>query len=513
VARRSGRRAAPARRRARTPGSCTYHPAAIGDLARLDRATLAVALLTAAAAAAVRLVPAAAYPLWQDEVASARITVEPTLGGALDRVAGSESTPPLWYALAWALEQTGLPVEAGRGIGVAAGTVLAGLLVLYAARLLPLWAAGLAGLVAALGSQLVLRGSELRAYALYALLALVFAWLLERAAEAPSRGRLVAFWAVTATGLLTHYFFLFLLLPGLLWVWRTPSFRTARARVTAASALALVPFVAWTPFLAEQVENQRFSWIGDFSLVKALSVYSAFVWNAGPLYVRDIVDLGFWEGAVRIAAVAVVLAGCLAAWRLGRRGRLVALLALGPVALAALLWLAGENLFTTRNLLAAAPFAAVAVAALAASLPRWAGPAAGAVVLGAVAGGLVRDAQLAPPPYDELADALVDVGWSASGQVAIFGGAHELSYLGTAYAIRGPVSWYLPGRPRLELADGQACEQAFVIAPAGRGRHIVERAEDASTVDEVIVARIPCGDDLQERVDAAHGFLFVAVPG
>jgi uncharacterized membrane protein len=170
--------------------------------------------------------------------------VEPTLGGALDRVAESESTPPLWYALAWVVEQSGLPVEAGRWIGVAAGTLLVGLLVLYAARLLPLWAAGLAGLVAALGSQLVLRGSELRAYALYALVALTFAWLLERAAEAPSRGRLAALWAVAAAGLLTHYFFLFLLLPGLVWVWRTPSFRSARARVTAATALALVPFAA-----------------------------------------------------------------------------------------------------------------------------------------------------------------------------------------------------------------------------------------------------------------------------
>ena len=314
---------------------------------------------------------------------------------------------------------------------------------------------------------------------------------------------------MAAAGLLTHYFFLFLLLPGLVWVWRTPSFRSARARVTAASALALVPFAAWAPFLAQQVENQRFSWIGDFSLVKALSVYSAFVWNAGPLYVRDIVNVGFWEGVARIGVLALVLAGCVAAWRLGRRGRLVALLALGPVVLAALLWLAGENLFTTRNLLAAAPFAAVAVAALAASLPRWAGPAAGAVLLAAVAGGLAREAQLSPPPYDELADALVEVGWGPRAQVAIFGGAHELTYLGTAYAIRGPVSWYLPGRPRLELADGQACEQAFAIAPAGRGRAVVELAEDARTVDGVAVARIPCDDDLQERANAGHGFLFV----
>jgi hypothetical protein len=263
----------------------------------------------------------------------------------------------------------------------------------------------------------------------------------------------------------------------------------------------------------EQIENQRFSWIGDFSLLKAVAVYSAFGWNAGPLYVRDLVQIGALDGILRVGVFLAVVAGCVLVWRLGPRGRLIAILALAPAGMVALLWLAGENLFTARNVLACAPFAAVAIAALAAALPRrWGRLAAAACVL-VVAGGLAREVQLAPPPYDEIADALVDVGWSPSGQVAIFGGAHELSYLGTAYAIRGPVSWYLPGRPRLELADGQACEQAFVIAPAGRGRHIVERAEDASTVDEVIVARIPCGDDLQERVDAARGFLFVAVPG
>ncbi|HWM13897.1 MAG TPA: hypothetical protein VNO56_05405, partial [Gaiellaceae bacterium] len=195
-----------------------------------------------------------------------------------------------------------------------------------------------------------------------------------------------------------------------------------------------------------------------------------------------------------------------------RRGRLVAFLALGPVALAALLWLAGENLFTARNVLAAAPFAAVAVAALAAALPRRAGLAAGAVLLAAVAGGLVREEQLAPPPYDELADALVELGWSPDGQVAIFGGAHELTYLGTPYAIRGPVSWYLPGRPRLELADGQACERAFAVAPPGRGAVLVERAEDTRTVDDVTVARIPCGRDLPELVRSERGYLFVASP-
>ena len=126
--------------------------------------------------------------------------IEPTIGAALGRVEETESTPPLWYGLAWIVEQAGLPVEAARGIGVLAGALLAGLLVVYARRLLPLWAAGLAGLIVALAGQLVLRGAELRAYALYALLALAFAWLLERAAEKTSWGRLAALAGVARPG-------------------------------------------------------------------------------------------------------------------------------------------------------------------------------------------------------------------------------------------------------------------------------------------------------------------------
>ena len=437
--------------------------------------------------------------------------VEPTLGAALDRVRDTESTPPLWYALAWVVEQTGAPVEAARGIGVAAGALLAGLLVVYAGRILPLWAAGLAGLVVALGGQLVLRGAELRAYGLYALLALAFAWLLERAAEAPRGRRLAALAAVTAAGLLTHYFFLFVAAAALAWLWTRPSLRPARSRVVAATAAGVVPFIAWTPFLGQQVENQRFSWIGDFSLLKAVAVYSAFVWNAGPLYVRDLVDVGRPEALARVGAFVLVAAGCAAAWRMGARGRLVALLALGPVALAALLWLAGENLFTARNVLASAPFAAIAVAALAAALPRAAGPVAGAALLALVVAGLVREHRLAPPAYDRIADELVELGWRPGGQLALYGGAHELSYLGSAYALRGPVTWYLPGRPTFVLYDGapQPCERAFAVAPPGRGLRVVERAEEVRKVDGLTVARVPCADDLRRRVGRSAGFLFV----
>jgi mannosyltransferase len=464
------------------------------------RWTIVVALLVAVLAAAVRVVPAVDYPLWQDEVASARIIVEPTLGDALERVEETESTPPAWYALAWLLHEAGAPVEAMRGISVVASVLLAGLLVPYGRRFLPLWGAATAGLLVALGGQLVSRGFELRAYALYALLALVFAWLLERAVERPRGGRLAALALCTALGLLTHYFFALVAIAGLLWLWTRWQLRAVRLRVSAATALGLVPFLAWAPFFWTQLQNQRFSWIGDFNLLKAAASYSALFWSAGPLYVRDQVQLGVWEALARLAVFAVVAAGSVALARASERGRLVAFLATVPVALAALLWLVGAEVFTSRNLLAVAPFAALACAGLLAALPRPVALAGAAAALAVAVGGFLREQDFEPPPYERLADALVAEGWRPGDPIAISGGAHELPALGSSYGLRSPVGWYLPGHPELVLPPpegAEPCERAFTITP---GVGADERIE---------VGRVPCDASLEERVARAGAILFV----
>src|SRR3979409_1370582 len=114
------------------------------------RAMLVVALL----AAGVRLPGAYTQALWQDEVASARILNEPSLPRLLAHVARTESTPPLWYLLGWLIRQAGTPVQDVRLLSVAAGGVLAGLVVELARRVVPLPFAVFAGLLTAFSSQL-----------------------------------------------------------------------------------------------------------------------------------------------------------------------------------------------------------------------------------------------------------------------------------------------------------------------------------------------------------------------
>lgn len=429
--------------------------------------------------------------------------MEPALGDALDQVGETESTPPVWYVLGWAAHDAGLSVEAVRFLSVLAGALTAALVVVYARRMLPLWAAGTAGVLVALGAQLVARGHELRAYALFALLSVAFAFALEAAAARPGWLRLLALGACVAAGVLTHYFFALLVVAGLVW---------ARSlRLTAVCAAGLAPFLLWLPWFLDQYGNDRFSWIEDFDLLKALSVYSAFFWNAGPLFVAtEDVGLSAGEAVARIAVLVLVLAG---SWVLARSGtgRAAAALAVLPVALAALLWLAGADVFTTRNVLCAAPFAAVAIAAALAALPRPAAVPAGAAAVALAAAGLVHERTLAPPDYDRIAGALVVEGWRFGDPVAVFGGVHEHLQLGSAYALRSPVAWYLPGHPFLRLPQqgAETCEDAFVLAPPGRAEVVLASGNDPRAVDGVRVARVPCDAGLPNRVRAEGGVWFV----
>jgi Dolichyl-phosphate-mannose-protein mannosyltransferase len=474
---------------------------AIMPLVPTERRHLVLAaVLVAAAAIAARAPGAIVYPLWQDEVASARILIEPTPWEAVARVAETESTPPTWYGVAWIFHWAGVPVEAVRWLSVLFGAAAAVLTLAFARRFLPLPAATVAGLVVALAWQLLVRGHELRAYSLYLLLTIAFAFALLAAAQRATTARLAALAGITALGLLTHYFFALALATGLLWLsfrglsgtvslsrdsgsdlpaegdfeGRRLSDRLSQGRfrgclVTLSLLVGIVPALVWLPGFVQQVENDRYSWVASFDALDAAAVYSTFFWNAGELYV-EAQDLAVppLQALGRLAILAVVLAGAALLWPRGDAARLAALLATVPVALASLLWLSGGSVFTTRNLVCASPFAAIAIAAVLARLARPAAIAGGAVMLGLLGVGLVQERTLRPPPYEDYADALAALGWTPADPVYFRGGAHRLSYLGSAYALRSPIGWYLPGHPFLRLTEESCGRRFFFVDGAAR---------------------------------------------
>lgn len=428
-------------------------------------AALAVALLAIGA----RAPGAVNYPLWQDEVATARIMEEPTFGRMLEHVRETESTPPAWYSLAWSAHKAGLSVEAVRWLSVLFGGALAVLTLLFASRFLPFWAAVLAGTISALAWQLVNRGHELRAYALYAVLSIAFALLLERAARRPGRSVLAVLALSVALGLLTHYFFFLVLATGLLWLWSSDTARTARLRVTASVSAGILPALLWLPGFADQIENQRYSWVAGFDLLKAAAVYSTFFWNAGALYVEaDDVSIPVLEAVLRVGILVGVLAGAVALARLPGPARLCALLATVPVLAASVVWLVGAEVFVTRNLLCTAPFAGICLAALPMLVPRPVAMAGGAAIVALLGLGLVQERTLRPPPYDELAAQLVANGWTQADVVNVIGGAHRLSYLGDVHAISSPVGWNLPGHPVFRPTRESTCPLYVIDGPKRR---------------------------------------------
>ena len=437
------------------------------------RHLLLAATLIAAAAIAARAPGAIVYPLWQDEVASARILVESTPWDAVGRVAETESTPPAWYVVGWLLHWIGVPVEAVRWFSVLCGAAAAILTLVFARRFMSLPAATLAGVIVAIGWQFVARGHELRAYSLYLLLSIAFALVLAAAARASTRGRLAGLAAITALGLLTHYFFALAVAAGVVWLFlNRPSNRLLlgqRSSVLAALAVGVVPLLVWLPGFIQQVENGRYSWVAGFDAVKAAAVYSTYFWNAGDLYVEsERISIEPLAAMGRLAILAVVLAGAVFLWRLGAEARLAALLATVPVAVATLLWLSGGAVFTTRNLLCAAPFAAVAIAYAVTSLPRPAALAAAGAALALLGLGLVQERTLQPPPYEEYAERVLAAGWQPGEPVYVRGGAHRLFSLGSSYALRSSIGWYLPGRPRLLEIDAPECRTAVLVDGAVR---------------------------------------------
>lgn len=470
------------------------------------RAAFAVAAGCAVLAAAATIPPALELPLWQDEVASARILMESTPVGVVEHVSRTESTPPGWYLLAWTGRQTGLSVEALRFLSVALAAALAGLVVLYARRFVPLWAAGLAGVLTALAWQTVAHGQELRAYALLALLTLVFALLLERAAEAPTRGRLALLAGCAAAGAYAHYFFLLSAAAGVLWVLAEPAFRSSAARVGAAVTLGTATLLAWLPGLAEQVGAERFGWIDVFDLRKLAYVHSALFWNPGALYAEDGADAEPLEAIARLAILGLVVGGSLVLYRLDPRARLCASLTLVPVVIAGAAWLAGLRIITGRNMIGVLAFAAVAIAATLLPLPRRAVPFAAAAAVALAAVGYLRSPVDERVPFDRVAATLVEEGWAPGDPIVIFGSFTNF---------RSPLEWYLPGDVVLEEAvPARPCGELFVVTDIPAGRAYLDQAEVAGRAEAgtATVARVRWSGELVAEA-ARLGGRYVAADG
>jgi hypothetical protein len=422
------------------------------------------------AGAALRFATLDVQSLWFDEAVSAHL-LRMDLWDMLRAIPDSESTPPLFYLLAWPWTHVFGTGEVGlRSLPALLGTATIPVAWALGRRLGGARVALVAGALVAVNPLLVWFSQEARAYALLALLAAIAALLWLRALERPSAGRAAGWSLAAALACATHYYAIFLIAPMGLWL--AVHATDARVRAAAIAPLALA-LAALAPLALSQRANDSAAFIGDSALgtriaqvPKQLLVgYDAPAETALAIVSCMLLVLalaGLWRilaGGSAEARRSADRAGWAQAGDQARADTLrltavAAIALLGPLLAA----LAGEDHLITRNLLAVSPLgAALAAAGLMAvdrALP-WIGRAA---VLAACALGIVTVAGVATDRELQRDD------WR--GAVRALGHAPgERLLVATPASALAPLRYYLPNAHPLATPATLTAEIDYVALP------------------------------------------------
>jgi mannosyltransferase len=301
-----------------------------------------------ALAAVIRFATLDAQSFWLDETVTVRL-VRLGFREMLGEIPGSESTPPLYYVLAWFWSRMLGDGEVGlRALSALVGTLTVPVIYAIGARLLSPRAGLLAAGLAAVNPLLVWYSQEARAYGLLVLLAALSILFFLHAREEPSAGRLAAWAAVGALALATHYFAGFLVAAEAAWLLATLR-GPDRARAAVAGAGVVVVALALLPIALDQRAHGGAEWIDGIALgTREAQVGKQFlVGYDTPL-----------EALLTALAAALTVAALVAVVAVGdfreRAGALVpAVLAAAMLGLPLLFSLGGADYLIARNVIAA----------------------------------------------------------------------------------------------------------------------------------------------------------------
>jgi mannosyltransferase len=308
---------------------------------------------------------------WLDEVATVNI-LHKGFGDMISAIASGESTPPLYYVVAWVWAKVFGTGEVGlRSLSALFGTATIPLAFVLGRELVGRRAGLVAAALCAFNPLLVWYSQEARSYALMILLTGLSLLAFLRALE-DGRARHLAVWAlVGVAAVATHYYAGFLIGAEAAWlVWRSPG----RGRAAVAVGSVAVVAAALLPLALHQRSTGAAAFISQSSLVPRLAqVPKQFaVGYQGPL-----------ETVITIAALLLVAYGVVllvaAAPRRERAGGLM-FAALGAATVLAPLVLAviGPDYLIARNVIAA--WLPLALAVSVGFATRRAGIAAAAVL-------------------------------------------------------------------------------------------------------------------------------------
>jgi mannosyltransferase len=347
-------------------------------------------------------------------------------------VARTESTPPLYYLLAWGWMHLAGNTEAGlRSLSAIAGVATVPAAFAAARALAGNRIALVAAALVAVNPFLIWYSQEARAYSLLVLTTTLTLWLFARARANPTRWRVLAWGLCGSLALCTHYFAVFpLAIEALLlrrrWIGLLP---------LGATAVGLFA-------LASRQAGEHKRW---FTLIplphRALQLVTDYLVGFTPPATTAMVVAGVVPA---VLALVLLLARGVAMER--RAAAIAALVAAGAALVPLGLAVAGVDYFNIRNVIAGLVPAAIVVAC---GLGARRAGAAGLVVAGALVavslGALVameRDPAAQRPAWDQVAAALRRPAGSPKRLILVDGTgtwARPLSlYL--------PKTWWLRGR-------------------------------------------------------------------
>jgi hypothetical protein len=223
---------------------------------------LQVVVALTVAGAALRFGTLDVQSIWGDEAVTIAL-VHRSFGSMISHLSSSESTPPLYYSLAWLWTRIfGSGPIGFRTLSALAGTITIPLL-WACGREISDRVGGWAAALAVVSPAMYYYSQEARAYGLLIMFCAA-AFLFFQRAMVRRDGRSLAWWgAFSVLALLTHYFAAFLFIPEALILARRLGWRRM---VWPVAPVALVG-LALLPLAVDQRNSGKANWIEESSLV------------------------------------------------------------------------------------------------------------------------------------------------------------------------------------------------------------------------------------------------------
>jgi hypothetical protein len=305
--------------------------------------------------AVLRFVGIGHQGFWFDEGNTA-LLVHFSPGKMIGLIPQTESTPPLYYCVAWVWARIFGYGEVGlRSLSAVAGVLTIPVAFAAADKLVSRRAGVIAAALTACNPLLIWYSQEARSYSLLVFLTAVALLAFAYAKETPTRGVLAAWVIASALALATHYYAVLAIIPQAIWLLAAQWYRR---RVQVAIAVVGLCGLALIPLALSQNSTGNASWIAPIPLGSRLGqLIPQFLMGTGAP-IPDVLE--------PIAAAMVVVSLALLAFRsdqLERRGALAAgAMALGGLVLNLILVAGGIDDLITRNVIALWLPAAIMVA-------------------------------------------------------------------------------------------------------------------------------------------------------